>query len=936
MKTPDKLFNKIKKTAQKQELQSFDQKEKVWSAVLEQLEHKKRKKMIFYKTLGAAAVIAVLLGVGFSWFNSTNVSSKTNVVSAPINKDIKNENDNKTSIATEEDSSIQKELNQLDAEIKIQKKTNPKIANSTKIAAESEKNNIAYEDSSPQSSSKNSMQLALEAQSDDLEIQEAASSPTLQAKDEIATKTITGKVTDQYTNPLSGVLVFVKNTPQHTQTDVDGNYSIAVEPKQTLVFSYLGFKTKEIKVENQKNLEVVLEEEIAELNEVVMDSNQKMNYDAKIQANVKQELKKAEALQLAYVQAPPPPPPAPEAIEVIQDDQDVQETIVESSESILYDVNVVEKDEIVVSAYGGKINDSKTLQGLVAGINVNNGNKQAKSAVTIIRGKSSLSGNSTPLYIINGQPANEDEFRSLNPNHIQAVKLVKDADAVKNFGNRGANGAIIVLTKDANQKEKMEFDSISNHIATPSSNEEYESYKENPFTSPLAEPLSTFSIDVDRAAYTNIRRMINNGQEVPKDAVRIEEMLNFFEYDYPKPNSKHPFTIHTTYSDAPWNTNHKLLKIALQGKDLPLEELPASNLVFLIDVSGSMNSQNKLPLVKKSLKLLTDQMRDTDKIALVTYAGNSQILLNPTSGKEKAKIKNAIDQLATGGGTNASQGIETAYQLAEENLIKNGNNRVIIATDGDFNIGVTSNSSLEELISKKKASHIYLTCLGYGIGNYKGSKMQSLSQKGNGNYAYIDTHQEAQKFLEREFKGSMYAIAKDVKIQIEFNPKHVQSYRLIGYETRMLEAKDFKNDQKDAGEIGVNHQVTALYEIVPRGVESPFGEFKPDLKYQQVKTPSFENHSDELATVKFRYKPPQENKSIKIERVIKNKAVQLKNTDPDFKFATAVAWFGLYLRESKLITKSNKEDILLLAKQGLQNDKEGYRAEFIRLVNLYE
>lgn len=297
-----------------------------------------------------------------------------------------------------------------------------------------------------------------------------------------------------------------------------------------------------------------------------------------------------------------------------------------------------------------------------------------------------------------------------------------------------------------------------------------------------------------RAAYTNIRRMINNGQPVPKDAVRIEEMLNFFEYDYDKPQDKHPFAIHTTYSDAPWNDNHQLLKIALQGKDVPKKNLPASNLVFLIDVSGSMSNQNKLPLVKKSLKLLTDQMRDEDKIALVPYAGNSQVILKPTSGNEKTKIKNAIDQLSSGGCTYASQGIETAYALAEENFDKNGNNRVIIVTDGDFNIGVTGNQSLEDLIAKKRKTNIFLTCLGYGMGNYKDNKMQSLSQKGNGNYAYIDTYQEAQNFLEREFKGSLYAIAKDVKIQIEFNPKHVQSYRFIGYETRMLADRDFDDE----------------------------------------------------------------------------------------------------------------------------------------------
>jgi len=417
---------------------------------------------------------------------------------------------------------------------------------------------------------------------------------------------------------------------------------------------------------------------------------------------------------------------------------------------------------------------------------------------------------------------------------------------------------------------------------------------------------------------------------------RIEEMLNFFEYNYDKPTDQHPFAIHTDYSDAPWNNEHKLLRIALQGKDIPIKKLPASNLVFLIDVSGSMNNQNKLPLVKKSLNLLVEQMRDKDKIALVTYASNSQVVLKPTSGNQKTKIKNAIDQLSAGGSTYGSQGIETAYSLAEENFIKEGNNRVIIATDGDFNIGVTQNERLEDLIAKKRKTKIFLTCLGYGMGNFKDSKMQSLSQKGNGNYAYIDTYQEAQKFLEREFKGSLYAIAKDVKIQIEFNPKHVDSYRLIGYETRMLEDRDFADDTKDAGEIGVNHQVTALYEVIPRGVESQYGEFTPKLKYQKVEEPNFEGYSDELATVKFRYKPPRSEKSTKLERIIKNKSEKLSQTSADFKFATAVAWFGLKLRDSQLINNVDKDAILELAKEGLENDKEGYRAEFIRLVRLYE
>src|SRR5690554_4804873 len=460
--------------------------------------------------------------------------------------------------------------------------------------------------------------------------------------------------------------------------------------------------------------------------------------------------------------------------------------------------------------------------------------------------------------------------------------------------------------------------------------ESYENFIENPFESAASNPVSTFSIDVDNAAYTNIRRFINNGQTVPKDAVRVEEMINFFKYDYAQPSSQHPFAIHTEYSDAPWNPNHKLLRIGLKGKEIPTDKLPKSNLVFLVDLSGSMSSQNKLPLLKSSLKVLLDELRPDDRVSIVYYANNVGVLLEPTKASEKQKIIEVIDKMNASGGTSGGGGIELAYEMAEKHFLKDGNNRIILATDGDFNIGKSSDKEMQELIEEKRKSGVFLTCLGFGMGNYKDSKLMTLSKKGNGNYAYIDNIQEANRFLGKEFKGSMFAIAKDVKIQIEFNPAHVQSYRLIGYEMRKLRNEDFTNDAIDAGELGSGHTVTALYEVIPNGVKSDFYSYENDLKYTKNTTSgSFQN---ELATVKFRYKKPKEDKSIEMVHTVENKPTGLKNASRDFKFASAVAWFGLKLRDSKLITNKESKDIVTLAREGIQNDDDGYKVEFIRLV----
>lgn len=461
--------------------------------------------------------------------------------------------------------------------------------------------------------------------------------------------------------------------------------------------------------------------------------------------------------------------------------------------------------------------------------------------------------------------------------------------------------------------------------------ESYENFTENQFESAQSNPVSTFSIDVDNASYTNIRRFINNGQTVPKDAVRIEEMVNFFNYDYPKPKDNHPFSIHTEYSDAPWNPNHKLLKIGLQGKEIPTDKLPKSNFVFLVDVSGSMSDTNKLPLLKSSMKVLLDELRDEDRVSIVYYANNVGVLLEPTKAKEKKKIIDVIDTMTASGGTSGGAGLELAYEMAEKHFVKGGNNRIILATDGDFNIGKSSDSEMQQLIEEKRKSGVFLTCLGFGMGNYKDSKMITLSKKGNGNYAYIDNIQEANRFLGKEFKGNMYAIAKDVKIQIEFNPTHVQAYRLIGYEMRKLRNEDFTNDAIDAGELGSGHTVTALYEIIPNGVKSEFYNYENDLKYTSTNTVAG-RYQNELATIKFRYKKPDGDKSIEMIHTVPNQKTALQNASKDFKFASAVAWFGLKLRDSQLIPNKESKEIIKLAKDGLHNDADGYKAEFIRLV----
>ena len=461
--------------------------------------------------------------------------------------------------------------------------------------------------------------------------------------------------------------------------------------------------------------------------------------------------------------------------------------------------------------------------------------------------------------------------------------------------------------------------------------EEYDRIQENGFKSVADTPLSTFSIDVDPASYSNMRRFINRGELPPADAIRTEELVNYFSYDYPKPTGNDPVKITVEAGTCTWNTAHRLVRIGLKAKEIPTEQVPASNLVFLIDVSGSMWGANRLDLVKSSLKLLVNNLRNKDKVAIVTYAGSAGVKLEATSGGDKQKIREAIDELTAGGSTAGGAGIHLAYQIAKKNFISDGNNRIILCSDGDFNVGVSSAEGLEQLIEKERKSGVHLTVLGYGMGNYKDKKIQVLAEKGNGNHAYIDNLQEANRVLVGEFGATLHTVAKDVKLQVEFNPSQVQAYRLIGYESRLLKDEDFNNDAKDAGDMGAGHTVTAFYEVIPAGVKNEYVGKVDDLKYQKKEKMTLKpTGSDELLTVKLRYKAPDKDVSRKMELpFVDNKGDSVSS---DFRFASAVAMFGQLLRDSDFKGTADYDKVIKLAKQGLNNDERGYRREFIRVV----
>ncbi len=471
---------------------------------------------------------------------------------------------------------------------------------------------------------------------------------------------------------------------------------------------------------------------------------------------------------------------------------------------------------------------------------------------------------------------------------------------------------------------------------TNTSNPQDESYKtinENGFSNAKDNPLSTFSVDVDAASYSNVRRFINNGQLPPVDAVRVEEMINYFKYNLAGPSNGDPVGITTEISSAPWNQKHLLVRVGLKARTIDMSRLPASNLVFLLDISGSMGEANKLPLVKASMKMLVDQLRAEDKVAIVVYSGEVALKLPSTPGDEKQKIKDAIDELQAGGSTAGGAGIKMAYRIARENFILGGNNRIIMATDGDFNVGDSSDGDMETLITRERYSNVPITIMGYGMGNLKDSKMEILADKGNGNYAYIDNLTEAHKTLVDEYGGTMYMVAKDVKLQVEFNPAKVQAYRLVGYEDRLLAKEDFNNDQKDAGDMGSGHTVTAFYEIVPTGVIDDYSGSVDPLKYQKTSsTAPATPYSDELMTVKFRYKQPNSDQSKLSVAVVKDRPMSFNSTSSDFRFASAVAEFGMLLRNSAFKQNGSYEQAISIAKNAKGSDDDGYRAEFVRLA----
>jgi Ca-activated chloride channel family protein len=462
--------------------------------------------------------------------------------------------------------------------------------------------------------------------------------------------------------------------------------------------------------------------------------------------------------------------------------------------------------------------------------------------------------------------------------------------------------------------------------------ESYAKIDENPFLEAARAPLSTFSIDVDTASYSNTRRFINDGQLPPKDAVRIEELVNYFSYDYPQPTGVAPFSVTAEVADCPWNSRHRLVHIGLQGKKLATDDLPPANLVFLIDVSGSMNEPDKLPLVKSSLRTLAAQLSARDRVAIAVYAGSSGLVLPSTPGDHKDEIISAIERLEAGGSTNGGSGIQLAYRVAQENFIKGGTNRVVLATDGDFNVGLTNDNELVRLIEEKRRGGVFLSVLGFGTGNLNDSMMEKLADKGNGNYAYIDTQAEAQKALGEQVAGTLATIAKDVKIQVEFNSRLVEGYRLIGYENRLLAERDFKDDRKDAGEIGAGHTVTALYEVIPVGqkLENPGVE---ELKYRQpAQETSPSAGANELLTVKLRYKEPDGDVSKPLNVGVPDSKTSFRNASENFKFAAAVAEFGMLLRDSRYKGQSSYEAAAELARASSGADPHGYRSEFVRLV----
>jgi len=462
-------------------------------------------------------------------------------------------------------------------------------------------------------------------------------------------------------------------------------------------------------------------------------------------------------------------------------------------------------------------------------------------------------------------------------------------------------------------------------------NEDYDHITANRFESAEQLPVSTLSIDVDNASYSNTRRFLATRRMPPADAVRIEELVNYFNYDYPQPTDEHPFSINMEIGPSPWNADHHLIHVGLQGKELDYDQIKPSNLVFLIDASGSMNAPNKLPLLQQSFELLLNQMGKKDKISIVSYAGSAGLVLAPTPANQKRTILDALNNIKAGGSTAGGEGIHLAYKLAKENLLDDGNNRVILATDGDFNVGVSDNAELVRIIEEKRKDNIYLTICGFGMGNYKDSRMEQISNAGNGNYFYIDNIDEAKKVFIKQMRANMFTLAKDVKIQVEFNPNFVKAYRLIGYENRLLAQEDFDDDSKDAGELGAGHTVTAIYEVILSDSKST--QAIERTKNKSPKKAQLANNTSDLMQIRFRYKPEKSNTSILISNALaKGTIPSMEETSDNFRFSAAVAAYGMLLRDSEFKGNADYDLVARYAKSALGKDVDGYRTEFLRLV----
>ena len=542
-------------------------------------------------------------------------------------------------------------------------------------------------------------------------------------------------------------------------------------------------------------------------------------------------------------------------------------------------------------------------------------------------------------------PAPEPEFESVDeeiamPSSAMPSGAPTSLAEKKSTGasGRGKGGAIPGITERTQASRRpMPKDKWAEAPPPPpeskpedTTGEGYDHVQENEFIAVADDPRSTFSIDVDTASYSNIRRHLEGGSMPPPEAVRVEEMINYFSYNYESPIGTGPFSINTEVSGTPWNEDSLLVSIGLQGQRIDMSEVGARNLVFLLDVSGSMNDPDKLPLLKQGLGMLVNNLRNNDRVSIVVYAGASGVVLQPTMGSDKPRIMEALQRLEAGGSTNGGDGIKLAYQMAAKNFEKGGVNRVILATDGDFNVGVTNRTELVELIEEKRKSGVFLSVLGFGTGNMQDATMEMLADKGNGNYAYIDNKAEARKVLVEEAGGTLVTIAKDVKIQVEFNPAEVESYRLIGYENRKLAHADFNDDTKDAGEIGAGHSVTALYEVTPKGSKTKSTTDK--LKYQDEKAPTAASKSGELLTVKVRYKKPDGKESKLISLPVSGDDRGIRNTTKDYRFAAAVAQFGMILRHSKYKGTASYDDVLKLAGESLGSDTHGHRKAFLALV----